>query len=119
MASEGRACAVDWPALMARLEGDRELLAELVELFEADGRDLVAAVRSGIAAGDAGAVYRAAHTLKGAVGNFCAPAAVTAALALETAGRNGDLSSARALLARLEVEIAAVRAALALTGQDS
>jgi len=105
--------AVDAAALMARLEGDRELLAELVELFMADGRVLIERIENAVAGSDPEAVRRAAHTLKGAVANFCAPAAVSAALALETAGRNHQLSDARALLDRLRHEIDAVAAALA------
>jgi len=110
---EGRGVsAVDAPALMTRLEGDRELLAELLELFGTDAEALLASITKGLASSDAPAVHRAAHTLKGAVANFCAPAAVAAAVALESAGRNGDLSDAPALLQRLRREIDAVFAAV-------
>ena len=109
----GRGPAVDVPALMARLEGDRELLAELYEIFVPDAEGLLAALEKGVSSSDADAVRRAAHTLKGAAGNFCAPSAVAAALALETAGRTREMADAPRLLARLRAEIDAVATALA------
>ena len=115
MGAEGTAGAtVDVGALMTRLEGDRELLAELLELFECDRRGLMADAGRGVEESDAATVCRAAHTLKGAVANFCAPSAVAAALALETAARKGDLSVAPALLDRLRREIDDVARDLAL-----
>ncbi len=104
--------AVDAAALMARLEGDRELLAELAELFVAEGQALIETLENAVAGPDPDAVQRAAHTLKGAVANFCAPAGVSAAFALERAGRNRELSEAPALLERLRIEMDAVCAAL-------
>jgi len=112
-AERPRGSAVDATALMARLEGDRELLAELVELFVAEGQALIQTIDNAVAASDPEAVHRAAHTLKGAVANFCAPAAVSAALALETAGRTREMADAPHLLARLRAEIDAVTTALA------
>jgi HPt (histidine-containing phosphotransfer) domain-containing protein len=87
---------------MERLEGDQELLGELVELFLADSPRLLEEIRAAVESQDADQLMRAAHTLKGSVSNFCAPLAVEAAQKLEAQGRAGNLASAPQCLARLE-----------------
>jgi HPt (histidine-containing phosphotransfer) domain-containing protein len=103
---------VNVAALMDRLEGDRELLRELVGLYLEDEPGLINQIVTAVAAGDAPSLARSAHTLKGSVGNFCAPAAQAAAAALEVAGREGRLAEAPALLERLSAELDRVRRAL-------
>jgi len=73
--------------LLARVGGDRALLAELVRLFVDDAPRSLARIRKAIDAGDGEELRRAAHTLKGAASNFDAPALVQAARALEEIGR--------------------------------
>ena len=104
--------AVNVAALMARLEGDRELLAELVTLYVEDEAGQLAELERAVERRDAEAVRRAAHALKGVVSNFSAPFAEAAAFALEMAGRHGQLSSAPALVATLRLELGRVRDAL-------
>jgi HPt (histidine-containing phosphotransfer) domain-containing protein len=65
-------------------------------------------VREAIANSDAGALERAAHAIRGSVGNFGAPAAVEAARHLEAMARDHDLSQAPAAGANLEAEIASL-----------
>src|SRR6266849_2996371 len=96
---------LDGTALLAQVEGDTELLAELVMIFLQDCPRLVGAVREAVARGDARALERAAHTLKGTVSNFAAPAATAAALRLEQMGREGNLAQAGEACAALEAEI--------------
>jgi HPt (histidine-containing phosphotransfer) domain-containing protein len=92
----------DEAALMEQVAGDRELLREISGLFCAESPRLREDVRSAIAAGDAGGLRKAAHTLKGAASNFGATAVVAAAKALEAMARDGDLSGAAAGRDRLE-----------------
>ena len=91
--------------ILARVEGDRALLAELVELFREEAPHLLAELRRCVEAGDTRGVQDAAHALKGSVGNFGAFAATDAALALELLGRNEDLREAEPRLAELEQEV--------------
>jgi two-component system sensor histidine kinase/response regulator len=93
---------IDRAGVMERLDGDQELLGELVELFLADSPRLLEDIRGAIDSKDAEQLMRAAHTLKGSVSNFCAPTAVEAAQKLETLGRIGDLATAPEYLARLD-----------------
>jgi CheY-like chemotaxis protein/HPt (histidine-containing phosphotransfer) domain-containing protein len=103
---------IDERALLERLNGDRRLLGELIGVFEADCARLLDAVRAAVQAGDAAALQRAAHKLKGSVANFSAPSAVDAALRLETLGRQRHLSGAAGALTVCEKEISRLRRAL-------
>jgi two-component system, sensor histidine kinase and response regulator len=104
--------SIDLAALMDRLAGDRELLQELIGLYLDDEQALIDQVAAAVGAGDGPRLARAAHTLKGSVGNFCAAAAHGAAAALEAAGREGRMADAGALFERLVAELDAVRATL-------
>jgi two-component system, sensor histidine kinase and response regulator len=104
--------AIDLAALLDRIGGDEALLRELVGLYLEDERRLLDGAGDALRDGNADALRRSAHTLKGAVSNFCAPAASSAAQALETAGRDGRLDEAVALLDDLSAELARVREAL-------
>jgi len=78
----------------ALFDGDPEFLAEIVNLFLATCPELLSNVETAVARQDADAVCRAAHTLKGAVANFGAEAAVEQAKKLEMIGKSGDVSQA-------------------------
>jgi HPt (histidine-containing phosphotransfer) domain-containing protein len=122
-AAAGTAAAPEVPfdeaALRERVEGDTELLREIIELFLEDSPRLIDEVRAAVAAGDAAALRRAAHTLKGAASNFGASAVVAAALELETMGRTGDLSGAAPARDRLGAALAALDAALAALAESA
>lgn len=98
----------DEKELLERVDNDLPFLAETVQMLETDGRSLLADTRAAIAAGDAPGVGRAAHTLKGMISNFCAPAAQALALEIEKAGKAGDCAGAAAALARLEAPLEAL-----------
>jgi PAS domain S-box-containing protein len=104
---------LDKDAVLMRVGGDRELLQEIVQLFLADCPRMIAGIRQALDEGDARKLYEAGHLFKGAVGNFAAPEAFAAALALETLGRQGSLNGAREAFSRLQVEIERLHAALA------
>jgi len=104
---------LDRAALLDRLEGDQELLLEIVELFLEDCPRRLAVGRQAVNAGDLVTLVRIAHSLKGSAANFGGADASSAALAVETAARAGDLTAATATWQRLEAEIAWLTAALA------
>lgn len=95
-------------ALVERLGGDETLARQLAAIFVAECPRMMAAVREAVSAGDASRIRRAAHALKGSVGNFTNQAPTTTALALEEAARRGDLGAAAALVPVLEREVAVV-----------
>jgi signal transduction histidine kinase/CheY-like chemotaxis protein len=75
------------PGALARVGGDRQLLAEISRLFVDDAPHHLDRIRAALDAGDGEALRRAAHGLKGAAANFDADAVVAAARALEEIGR--------------------------------
>lgn len=103
---------LDEVALLARVDGDRQFLKELIELFIADCPEQMAAIHDAIARGDADGLQRTSHSLRGSVSNFFAPAPVEAALRLETRGRTGDLAGIEKEYGDLENAIYDLRRAL-------
>ena len=102
----------DEAELMARVDHDRQFLAETVEMLTSDAPKLVEELRRALAGGDAPAVGRLAHSLKGMVSNFCAPQAQASALELERLGKGGDLSLAEPALSSLEQHVGALTSEL-------
>ena len=98
--------AIDHTALLAGVDGNRRLLRELVRLFLADCPRRLAEIKEAIRRGDAGALERAAHALKGSVGNFAAKNAFAAAQRLEIMSRDIDLDNVGKACVTLESELA-------------
>jgi CheY-like chemotaxis protein len=90
---------------LERVGGDRELLAEMAELFLQDYAEYLSQIRAALAGSDNKSLALAAHTLKGSAGNFSAAPTCEAAAALEHAGRSGDLSQTTAAVGRLETAL--------------
>jgi len=87
--SDGDALAPPVPdRVLARVGGDRRLLAEISRLFVADAPQHLERIRAALDARDAESLRRAAHGLKGAAANFDAHGVVTAARELEDMGRH-------------------------------
>ena len=93
-------------------EDQPNVVAELVLLFVEHTPPKIAAIRDGIAQGDAGAVKRAAHSLKGSSANVGATGMQHVCEQIEHAAAGGDLGPARELLPLLEQEVAVVVEAL-------
>lgn len=93
--------AFDEKALMDEIDDDIEFLEETLAMFDEDTPALLEAIRSAAAAGDAAALVKPAHALKGLLGNFCAGPAVNSARELEVMGREGRLEDAEAALEKL------------------
>ncbi|HEX5043163.1 MAG TPA: response regulator [Candidatus Polarisedimenticolaceae bacterium] len=101
-AVESAVSGFDPAAAAARLGGDRRLLREMLALFLSESPAMFQEVERAVTAGDAPALRRAAHALKGSVANFAAPRPVEAARALEKMGTNGSLQGAAEALRELE-----------------
>jgi PAS domain S-box-containing protein len=118
-AGEGEAGAdgrLDRAGLLARVEGDAELLDELVRLFAGDVPARLGEVAVALAAGDGPRLRQAAHAVKGAVSNFVTgpgggpvQGAITAALRVEELAAGGDLTAAAGACRALEEAVALLR----------
>src|SRR5262249_20420827 len=101
-AAPAPADGVDRARVLARIGNDPELLRDVIDVFLRESPGLLSAVRTAIAAADAAALHRAAHTVKGAILVFGADTAVAAAQRLEAMGRQADLAHAAEAYADLE-----------------
>jgi signal transduction histidine kinase/DNA-binding response OmpR family regulator len=90
--------------VLARVGGDRELLAEISRLFVDDAPRHLEQIRIALDARDGEALRRAAHGLKGAAANFDADGVVTAARALEEIGRTAKFDAHEAAWRALTIE---------------
>jgi two-component system, sensor histidine kinase and response regulator len=97
--------AIDVSELLERLDGDRALLAELVDLFRADSPGRLRAAHDAIEARDAERLRGESHALKGALVNLSAIRASALAAELEDIGNSGNLDQAEATFSRLTQEI--------------
>ena len=96
---------IDRASLLERVEGDQELLAEMVNLFVGDAPNLLASMREALQKGDMLLLERSAHSLKGAAGNLSAQLAAAAAQQLEKDAKQAKAESAKASLAAVEKEV--------------
>ena len=94
--------------LLDVIGGDREAFKDLVQSFLDDGPDLVRRLKQAVAANDADAMRRAAHTLKGSATDFGAVALAGLCREIEALGRAGEVPPAAAKVeaAAREYEIA-------------
>ena len=81
---------VDMPELLARVDNDRDLLAELFTLFQDDYPRLREALRGAADDGNPPQVERAAHALKGMLANLSIQQGAELAANVEAAARAGD-----------------------------
>ena len=87
------------------IDGDKELCAELLQLFNADWPTLISGIRAAHQSGDAREIEKLGHRLKGNVRNFFAAKAAGIAGVIEQSGRDGTIDSVSALTDELEAEL--------------
>lgn len=85
----------DLETALAAVEGDRELLAELLAMFSEQEQVLLQEIDSAIQNADGKNLKATAHSLKGALGNLGASRAAQTASEMEKMGEIGDFDSAR------------------------
>ena len=108
---------VDVASLLDAFGYDRQLVDETVAVFLADLPAQHAALTAAVAAGEAGAIARAAHALKGAVGLFSTGAAYQAARAMEDDARTGVVTRAASLSDTLAVALTRLAGGLRALGR--
>ena len=85
--------------------GNVRLLARVRDAFAMQTPRLMAELHEAIAARDGEALFKTAHTLKGAISNFDVPSAIATTSQIERAGTTGDFARASELLPELEAAI--------------
>jgi two-component system sensor histidine kinase/response regulator len=102
----------DFEAALDRFGGDCEFLKELAGIFLATITDLLVALDSAVKNQNLKEIGAEAHSIKGALGNFCAHPAYEAALQLETLSRDGILENVEQIHAELVHEVERLSIAL-------
>jgi HPt (histidine-containing phosphotransfer) domain-containing protein len=95
--------------LLERVDGDEELLREVIAIYLEDTPTVLEALKEGLGQNLPDAVAKAAHTLKGASANIAANRLHGQAYQLERQARAGDLKSAAAIYEALEQEFEALK----------
>ena len=100
-------------------EDDTDFVAELTGIFLEDARSGLSALEEAVRRGDAPAIERVAHMLKGSSGSMGASRMSGLCARLEAAGASEDLSMAPRLLGRLEEEFGRVERELKARAEGS
>jgi two-component system sensor histidine kinase/response regulator len=108
----------DMEVALSRMDGDMEFLLELARIFLDSCPQSVTDIRAALALGDSQALMQAAHSLKGAVGNFGQGSAYAAAHKLEMLGQAGKLDEGIAACTELMTEIDRLKTALVALCND-
>lgn len=102
----------DLEAAMKRVCGDDELLRELVDTFQEESVGLMRRLREAIDKRDNSRIRLLAHSLKGAASNFVSTSVTEAAFAMETMGKEGNLSEVEPAWKRLRTSLERLQADL-------
>jgi PAS domain S-box-containing protein len=111
-----RQAAFDRDAFMDRLGGEEGIAGEIIGIFMEDAAQVIQDLKDALQNGDADAVARYGHKLKGAAANINAEAMRQAVHEIELAGKDGKLNRIHALLQQLEEEFRALSAVLSASG---
>jgi PAS domain S-box-containing protein len=104
--------------LLSRVNGNQELMRDLVGVFRAELPRLLSRLEQAIAHHDAKGVAFASHTLKSSLGQLAAKQAAQTALRLELMGREGQLAGAASAYAQLNEEIRCFESELAILEKE-
>jgi len=117
--SDESALRLDANEILARLDGDCQLLADLCDLSLTEMPRMSQTLAEAVRSQDPDAVHRAAHRLKGALSVFGEGPHIQDCLTLEEMGRKHDLSGVPELMSGLEGHLDQFRAAVAALGKES
>jgi HPt (histidine-containing phosphotransfer) domain-containing protein len=92
---------IDWAAALECVEGDRELLNELLLTAVSENRELLMQLDAAISGMDTVLASRLAHTIKGGAQSIAATAIIKSARAIEDAAHAQDFESARTQMLQL------------------
>jgi HPt (histidine-containing phosphotransfer) domain-containing protein len=95
----------DPDSLWDRVDGDLDLLRDLIAVFAEEFPGMLASMEAAIQVGDAVQLEKSGHKLKGSVLQFSCRSAAAAAQKLEELGRGGTLAGADVFLRTLRQEI--------------
>ena len=98
----------DEQQLLAVVQGDRTLAAELAQIFLEELQPRMLEMREAIRTKDANRLQSVAHALKGSSGSVSAPRVAAGAGSLEALARTGQMNGAEQLFEAMAVEVIAL-----------
>ena len=96
--------AIDVKDLLERVQNDKELLVELLDIYQEDFPNKRRALGEALKANDLTGVKEAAHSLKGSSGNLSAKSLYKLCLELEQMAQVNDLSQTDKVLTSIDEE---------------
>ncbi len=108
---------VDYPAALANVGGDHDLLVTLIGVFLEDSQRLLGDMQDALASSDGPKLQRSAHSMKGSFGYFAAEKGIEAAKRMEDHGQNENFTAAQADLEILLQQFEVIRPELNLIVQ--
>ncbi len=85
--------------------GDEELMSDLIEIFEDEMEQMLERVQAAQQAGRGEDLHRAAHSLKGLLGNYCADRALQSISKIDEQAQSGELDGLPELVENLVREL--------------
>jgi len=104
--------------VMERVQDDRELLLELLDIFEEDYADKRNSFDELVKNQDAQQIKDIAHSIKGAAGNISAKAIYTTCSEIEKMGEKNDLSRINEMFSKLDEQFKELQIAFAQLRED-
>jgi HPt (histidine-containing phosphotransfer) domain-containing protein len=95
---------LDLAEAMSNMDGDAELLQEIVEIFQETAEEQLNTLEQCIQIQDTNQVAILAHAMKGGSSNFCARKFVASSLRLELLAKGGSLEGAEEMLAQMRLD---------------
>jgi HPt (histidine-containing phosphotransfer) domain-containing protein len=115
---EDAAVRLDEAEILARLDGDCQLLAELCDMLLVELPRMMDTLIEAIRIEDANAVHRAAHRLKGSLSVFGEGAHIEDCVSLEEMAMKQDLARAPEVLSSMQGHLEEFRVAVASLGKE-
>ncbi|MBT8370058.1 MAG: response regulator, partial [Deltaproteobacteria bacterium] len=108
---------IDMETALRRAMGDSGFLTELILQFTENLPDEIKALNEALERQDAESITKQAHTIKGTAANLSAEGIAAAALQLEQAGREGNLSESGKIINYLKDEVGRLEEFVGSSGQ--
>ncbi len=86
---------IDWQFALARVGGNKQVLQEMIDVFQQDSEALLKETADALRQQDGQTLHRTAHTLKGMISFFGVTSLADLALTLEQCGAENDFAEAQ------------------------
>ncbi len=102
--------ALDLPDVMERVGDDKELLLELLDIYQEDFVKKRQALGDAVAAGDIVKIKEVAHSMKGASGNISAKSMHASCLQLEQLAKSNTTAGMQDLVKIIDAQFESIKA---------